>query len=80
MICFILNADAFVMIIGGWNTAAPEDKVSVHSLYPDSNPVPECIRQLNPLPYVTHAAAVGTLGPGKACWDTVKVWKFHHTL
>ena len=70
---FIFTPDAFVMIIGGWNNAAPEDKVSVHSLYPEVNPVPDCIRQLNPFPYVTHAAAVGTIGPGKACCPTQKV-------
>ena len=66
------------MIIGGWNNAAPQDKVSVHSLYPEANPVPDCIKQLNPLPYVTHAAAVGTVGPGKDSWATVKVRKGHY--
>ena len=68
------------MVIGGWNNAAPEDKVSVHSLYPEMNPVPECISKLNPLPYGISAAAVGTLGPGKASWATVTVWKLGHPL
>ena len=51
------------MIIGGWNNAANVDKVTVHSLDPERNPVPECIKQLNPLPVKTHAGAAGTLGP-----------------
>ena len=53
------------MIIGGWNGAEPEDKGTVHSLDPVRNPVPDCIKQLNPLPFNTYAAAVGTLGSGK---------------
>ena len=68
------------MIIGGWNNAAPQDKVSVHSLYPEANPVPECIKQLNTLPYGIYAAAVGTLGSGKAIRATAKVWKLGHPL
>ena len=51
------------MIIGGWNTAAPDDKVTVHSLDPVRNPVPSCIQQLNPFPFKNHAQAVGTVGP-----------------
>jgi hypothetical protein len=63
---FLLLGIQFLLVVGGYSHAGGSSSdVQVYSLDPETNPVPNCLAEMNSFPVSVHRAAAGMLGSGK---------------
>ena len=57
--CFLFALEKLVMIIGGYIDGAESWTADIELVSLDENPVPECLKNLNPFPFGTIFGSAG---------------------
>jgi hypothetical protein len=64
-LCGTARGQQFLLVVGGVADSGASSVVEVVSLDPETNPVPNCLEELNSFPTILSQGAGAVLGSGK---------------